>query len=63
MSFEEEYEAFERFSAYNPSSVILLVDTYDTLKSGLPNAIRLFDLLKKQAKLKGTYGSDLIRVI
>lgn len=59
MSFDEEYEAFERFAEYNPSSLILLVDTYDTLKSGLPNAIKLFDLLKAQNKLEGMYGIRL----
>ncbi len=59
MSFEDEYEAFARFAEYNPSSLILLVDTYDTLKSGLPNAIKLFDLLKEQNKLGETYGIRL----
>ena len=59
MSFDKEYEAFEHFAAYNPLSLILLVDTYDTLKSGLPNAIKLFDLLKAQNKLVGMYGVRL----
>ena len=39
-SFENEYEAFKAYAEVYPDSCILLVDTYDTLKSGVPNAIR-----------------------
>ena len=59
MSFKDEYEAFEAFAKYNPNNVILLIDTYDTLASGAVNAIRLFDKLQKEGKLKGTYGVRL----
>jgi len=38
-SFESEEEAFERFAEALPGQVTLLVDTYDTLKSGVPHAI------------------------
>ncbi|WP_347839916.1 nicotinate phosphoribosyltransferase [uncultured Draconibacterium sp.] len=38
-SFSSELEAFRAFAATNPNNAILLVDTYDTLKSGIPNAI------------------------
>jgi nicotinate phosphoribosyltransferase len=40
-SFEEEVEAFRIFSRTYPQKCILLVDTYDTLKSGVPNAIKV----------------------
>jgi nicotinate phosphoribosyltransferase len=39
-SHGDELEAFLKFSASHPEGCILLVDTYDTLRSGLPNAIR-----------------------
>lgn len=40
-SFDSEYEAFEAYAKTYPDNCILLVDTYDTLKSGVPNAIRI----------------------
>ncbi|SHE12492.1 nicotinate phosphoribosyltransferase [Chlamydia abortus] len=49
-SHESEEEAFERFAAALPGQVILLVDTYDTLKSGVPNAIKVGLKLKEQGK-------------
>ena len=42
MSFPDEYTAFKTYANLYPSACILLVDTYDTLKSGIPNAIRVF---------------------
>ncbi|NBJ91241.1 nicotinate phosphoribosyltransferase [Parablautia muri] len=42
MSFPDEYTAFKTYADMYPSACILLVDTYDTLKSGIPNAIRVF---------------------
>ena len=48
MSFASEFEAFYRFSEIYPDNSLLLVDTYDTLKSGVPNAIKIFDKLKKE---------------
>ena len=42
MSFPDEYTAFKAYADMYPSACILLVDTYDTLKSGVPNAIRVF---------------------
>ncbi len=38
-SFDDELTAFRKYAEINPSSTILLVDTYHTLKSGVPNAI------------------------
>ncbi len=41
MAFESEYEAFKAFATNYPDASSLLVDTYDVLKSGVPNAIRV----------------------
>ncbi|MBR5868098.1 MAG: nicotinate phosphoribosyltransferase [Clostridia bacterium] len=40
--FPTEYEAFEAYAKVYPNSCVLLIDTYDVLGSGLPNAIRCF---------------------
>ena len=40
--FDSEYEAFRAYCETYPNSTTLLVDTYNTLKSGVPNAIRAF---------------------
>jgi nicotinate phosphoribosyltransferase len=42
MMFDDEYEAFRAYCETYPENAALLVDTYDTLKSGVPNAIRAF---------------------
>lgn len=41
--FDDEYEAFKAYARSYPASTALLVDTYNTLMSGVPNAIRVFD--------------------
>ena len=41
--FDSEYEAFRAYAEMYPDSCTLLLDTYDVLGSGLPNAIRVFD--------------------
>lgn len=46
MSFESELEAFQKYAEMYPDNCILLVDTFDTLKSGIPNAIKVFKKLK-----------------
>ena len=38
---EDEYEAFMKYAKSNPYNCLFLVDTYDTLRSGIPNAIRV----------------------
>ncbi|XEC94760.1 nicotinate phosphoribosyltransferase [Paenibacillus tarimensis] len=48
--FDSEEDAFEAYAAALPEQVTLLVDTYDTLKSGLPNAIRTAHSLKARGK-------------
>ncbi len=46
-SFDSEYEAFEAYAKTYPDACTLLVDTYNVLKSGVPNAIRVFDEVLK----------------
>ncbi|MSS78686.1 nicotinate phosphoribosyltransferase [Anaerococcus sp. AGMB00486] len=41
-SFDSEYEAFLAYAKLYPNNCILLVDTYDVLKQGIPNAIKVF---------------------
>jgi len=40
-SFDSEYEAFLQYAKTWPDNTVLLVDTYDTLRQGIPNAIRV----------------------
>ena len=44
--FDNEYDAFCAYAKTYPDSCTLLVDTYNVLKSGIPNAIKVFDELK-----------------
>lgn len=48
MNFPSEYEAFKAYADIYPDACLLLVDTYDTLKSGVPNAIKVFNELRKK---------------
>jgi nicotinate phosphoribosyltransferase len=48
MKFNSELEAFENYANLYPNNTILLVDTYDTLKSDIPNAIKVFKKLKEK---------------
>lgn len=59
MSFPDEYTAFKQYSSLYPSACILLVDTYDTLKSGVPNAIRVFTEMRKAGIPLSYYGIRL----
>ena len=45
--FNTEYDAFKAYCEIYPTNATLLVDTYDTLKSGVPNAIRAFNEVLK----------------
>ncbi len=45
--FDSEYEAFKTYCEIYPHNTTLLVDTYNTLKSGVPNAIRVFNEVLK----------------
>ena len=56
MSFPDEYTAFKTYADMYPSACILLVDTYDTLKSGVPNAIRVFKEMRAEGLPMKGYG-------
>lgn len=59
MSFDDEYTAFKTYANLYPNACILLVDTYDTLKSGVPNAIRVFREMRDAGIKLGYYGIRL----
>lgn len=59
MSFPDEYTAFKTYASLYPDACILLVDTYDTLKSGVPNAIRIFQEMKNKGIPLASYGIRL----
>ena len=48
--FPTEYEAFRKYAEVYPDNCTFLVDTYNVLKSGVPNAIRIFDEMKPAKK-------------
>ncbi|HIV16841.1 MAG TPA: nicotinate phosphoribosyltransferase [Candidatus Alectryocaccobium stercorigallinarum] len=56
MSFDDEYTAFKTYSELYPNACILLVDTYDVLKSGVPNAIRVFKEMRAAGLPMKGYG-------
>lgn len=47
-SFNSELESFRSYAKYYPDSTLLLIDTYDVLNSGLPNAITVFKELREK---------------
>lgn len=59
MSFDEELEAFRAYAKLFPNKCILLVDTYDTLESGVPNAIKVFNEMKEAGINMASYGIRL----
>ena len=59
MSFPDEYTAFKTYANLYPNSCTLLVDTYDTLKSGVPNAIRVFTEMREAGIPLTNYGIRL----
>ena len=59
MSFPDEYTAFKTYADMYPSACILLVDTYDTLKSGVPNAIKVFTEMRRAGTPLTYYGIRL----
>ena len=59
MSFPDEYTAFKTYADMYPSACILLVDTYDTLKSGVPNAIHVFTEMRREGIPLTFYGIRL----
>ena len=59
MSFDDELTAFKEFAKRYPNMAVLLVDTYDTLKSGVPNAIKTFDYMKANGIESKKFGIRL----
>ena len=59
MSFPDEYTAFKAYADLYPDNCTLLVDTYDTLKSGVPNAIRVFQEMHDAGVKLTRYGIRL----
>ena len=56
MSFPDEYTAFKEYAKLYPDACTLLVDTYDTLHSGIPNAIRVFTEMREAGIHPKSYG-------
>lgn len=50
--FPSEYEAFRKYAELYPENCVLLVDTYNVTKSGVPNAIRVFDEVLRPAGIR-----------
>lgn len=59
MSFDDELTAFRKYADLYPEGTTLLVDTYDTLKSGIPNAIKVFEEMRDSGILSKKYGIRL----
>ena len=59
MSFSDELTAFRKYANLYPNACILLVDTYDTLKSGVPNAIKVFNEMREKGIELKNYGIRL----
>jgi putative nicotinate phosphoribosyltransferase len=59
MSFSDELTAFRKYANLYPNACILLVDTYDTLRSGVPNAIKVFNEMKEKGIELKNYGIRL----
>ena len=59
MSFPSELEAFRAYVRQYPNNLILLVDTYNTLKQGVPDAITVFNEMKEAGILPKKFGIRL----
>jgi len=59
MSFPDELTAFRTYAKLYPTACILLADTYDTLNSGIPNAIKVFQEMKEAGIPLTVYGIRL----
>ena len=59
MSFPDELTAFRTYAKLYPNAAILLVDTYDTLRSGVPNAITVFQEMRDAGLPMKGYGIRL----
>ncbi|MBW6409158.1 nicotinate phosphoribosyltransferase [Clostridium weizhouense] len=52
--FDTEYEAFKSWAELYPDNCLLLIDTYNVIKSGIPNAIKVFDEILKPLSKRPT---------
>lgn len=59
LMFDSEEEAFMAYADTYKENIILLVDTYNTLKSGVPKAIKVFKKLRDEGRLPKKYGVRL----
>jgi nicotinate phosphoribosyltransferase len=59
MSFKDELTAFCKYAELYPLNTTLLVDTYDTLRTGVPNAIKVFEDLRDRGSMPEKYGIRL----
>lgn len=59
MSFPTELDAFRAYAAQYPNNMILLADTYNTLRQGVPDAITVFQEMRDAGTLPKTYGIRL----
>lgn len=59
MSFGNELTAFRKYAELYPNNTTLLVDTYDTLRSGVPHAIQVFQELHEKGQMPVKYGIRL----
>ncbi len=59
MSFGDELTAFRKYAELYPDNTTLLVDTYDTLRSGVPHAIQVFEEMREQGRMPTKYGIRL----
>ena len=59
MTFPSELEAFRVYAKYYPNNLILLADTYNTLKQGVPDAITVFSEMRAAGTLPQMYGIRL----
>lgn len=59
MSFGDELTAFRKYAELYPNNTTLLVDTYDTLRSGVPHAIQVFQELRDSGRTPEKYGIRL----
>ena len=59
MSFDDELTAFREYANLYPQNPTLLVDTYDTLRSGVPNAIKVFEEIRESGTMPTKYGIRL----
>lgn len=61
-SFDSEYEAFDKWLELNPDKPVLLIDTINTIESGLENSIKVFLKHKDEMILSNNWGKIGVRI-